>query len=76
MQVLDKFVPKITHDNDGLIFNPLEDVSQILKCVWLTDHLLPQPYEAGQCSQLLKWKPPSLNTVDFKLTIVEEAKPG
>lgn len=27
VQVLDKFVPKITHDNDGLIFNPLEDVS-------------------------------------------------
>ena len=25
-QVLDKFVPKITHENDGLIFNPLDDV--------------------------------------------------
>ena len=31
---------------------------------------------AGQCPALLKWKPPSLNTVDFKLAIVEHDRPG
>ena len=30
LQVLEKFVPKITHENDGLIFNPLEDVRHLL----------------------------------------------
>jgi mRNA-capping enzyme len=57
--VLEKFVPKVTHENDGLVFNPLED-----------------PYQPGQCPALLKWKPPSLNTVDFRLAVVEEGRPG
>jgi mRNA-capping enzyme len=26
-RILEKFVPKITHENDGLIFNPLDEVS-------------------------------------------------
>ena len=30
LQVLEKFVPKITHENDGLIFNSLEDVRHLL----------------------------------------------
>jgi mRNA-capping enzyme len=58
-RILEKFVPKITHENDGLIFNPLDE-----------------PYIAGQCSELLKWKPPSLNSVDFRLTIVKDDRPG
>jgi mRNA-capping enzyme len=57
--VLDRFVPKLTHGNDGLVFNPLQD-----------------PYTPGQSPSVLKWKPPSLNTVDFKLAVVEIDRPG
>ena len=35
-----------------------------------------QGYLPGTCSGLLKWKPPSLNTVDFRLAIVEDDRPG
>ena len=35
-----------------------------------------QKYEAGRCDRVLKWKPPHLNSVDFKLQIVREQRPG
>lgn len=50
--VLETWSPKLSHENDGLIFNPAEE-----------------PYEAGQSPELLKWKPPTLNSVDFVLNI-------
>ncbi|XP_058468211.1 mRNA-capping enzyme [Malaya genurostris] len=31
-----------------------------------------EPYVAGVCSEVLKWKPSTLNSVDFKLKIAEE----
>nr|KAG5691358.1 hypothetical protein BaRGS_033407 [Batillaria attramentaria] len=37
---------------------------------------VPDPYVCGRCKETLKWKPPSLNSVDFRLKIVKEAKPG
>ncbi|KAK3087185.1 hypothetical protein FSP39_002801 [Pinctada imbricata] len=36
----------------------------------------PDPYCAGRCSEVLKWKPPDQNSIDFKLKIVKENKPG
>ena len=38
--------------------------------------LLVQPYISGQCDQLLKWKPSDLNSVDFRLSVVERNQPG
>lgn len=35
-----------------------------------------EPYKTGQSPEVLKWKPPSLNSVDFQLKIVLENKPG
>lgn len=35
-----------------------------------------EPYKAGVCKDILKWKPLSLNSVDFKLKIVMENRPG
>ncbi|XP_055842507.1 mRNA-capping enzyme [Episyrphus balteatus] len=35
-----------------------------------------EPYTAGVCKDILKWKPLSLNSVDFKLKIVMESRPG
>ena len=35
-----------------------------------------QKYVCGRCMDVLKWKPPSLNSVDFKLQIVREHKMG
>jgi len=34
------------------------------------------PYTPGPCPSVLKWKPPSLNSVDFRLKIHEENRPG
>lgn len=34
------------------------------------------PYQPGRCDQMLKWKPPSHNSVDFRLSIVKETRPG
>jgi mRNA-capping enzyme len=28
-----------------------------------------EPYKAGRCDTILKWKPPSMNSVDFRLEI-------
>ena len=45
--------------------------THMLFCLYLL-----QPYIAGQCSALLKWKPPNLNTVDFKLAVIDVDRPG
>ncbi|BES88741.1 mRNA capping enzyme [Nesidiocoris tenuis] len=51
----EKFARQLTHEPDGLIFQPCDD-----------------PYTPGQCVSVLKWKPPSLNSVDFRLKIVKQ----
>ncbi|VDN40139.1 unnamed protein product [Gongylonema pulchrum] len=35
-----------------------------------------EPYCAGRCDKLLKWKPPSHNSIDFLLRIQRICKPG
>ncbi|XP_014222251.1 mRNA-capping enzyme [Trichogramma pretiosum] len=35
-----------------------------------------EPYTGGPCSDILKWKPASLNSVDFRLKIVTETGEG
>lgn len=35
-----------------------------------------QPYIAGQCPSVLKWKPASMNSVDFKLKVAMETGLG
>lgn len=55
----DKFSKMLSHEPDGLIFQPSKD-----------------PYVAGSCSEVLKWKPLSLNSVDFQLKIVTEEGHG
>lgn len=45
--------------------------------VWLKVRvLILQGYKTGPCPDLLKWKPPHLNTVDFRLKVVTESRPG
>ncbi|RNA22860.1 mRNA-capping enzyme isoform X1 [Brachionus plicatilis] len=34
------------------------------------------PYKCGRCDSILKWKPPSMNSVDFRLDIVEHQEIG
>lgn len=54
--VLDE-ISKLKHDNDGLIFTPVDD-----------------PYIICSRSNIYKWKPPHLNTVDF--LVVKTSDPG
>lgn len=54
-----KFAKSLSHDPDGLIFQPSRE-----------------PYVAGTCPEVLKWKPSTLNSVDFKLKIAEESGMG
>ncbi|XP_046648478.1 mRNA-capping enzyme-like isoform X2 [Daphnia pulicaria] len=55
----EKFMKKLGHEPDGLVFQPIEE-----------------SYTPGQCPSVLKWKPPSHNSVDFRLEIVIENRPG
>lgn len=50
---------KLSHESDGLIFQPVLD-----------------PYICGPCDKVLKWKPPSHNSIDFRLSIIEERRQG
>ena len=54
-----KFQKVLSHEIDGLIFQPVN-----------------MSYEPGRCDRVLKWKPPTLNSVDFKLCIEKETRPG
>lgn len=57
----DKFTKNLVHEPDGLIFQPSGRND---------------PYVAGRDDRVLKWKPLSMNSVDFKLKIVREGGKG
>ncbi|XP_056644934.1 mRNA-capping enzyme [Diorhabda sublineata] len=48
----EKFAKTLSHEPDGLIFQPSKE-----------------PYTAGRCDTVLKWKPLTLNSVDFRMKI-------
>lgn len=50
----EKFTQKLSHEPDGLIFQPSKE-----------------PYVAGRCDEVLKWKPLNMNSIDFRLRIVK-----
>nr|XP_018906582.1 PREDICTED: mRNA-capping enzyme [Bemisia tabaci] len=54
-----KFQSQLSHEPDGLIFQPKRD-----------------PYVCGQCKEVLKWKPDSHNSIDFRLKIELVNQPG
>lgn len=74
-----KFTQNLGHEPDGLIFQPSSDVSILFYCFLYSQidkifmHIFQiaqlQPYKAGQCPSVLKWKPASMNSVDFKLKV-------
>ncbi|CAH1970958.1 unnamed protein product [Acanthoscelides obtectus] len=55
----EKFAKTLSHEPDGLIFQPSKE-----------------PYVAGSCDSVLKWKPLDLNSVDFRLKIAKESGVG
>ncbi|KAI4465297.1 mrna-capping enzyme [Holotrichia oblita] len=55
----EKFAKTLSHEPDGLIFQPAKE-----------------PYKAGRCDDVLKWKPLEMNSVDFRLKIVKEEGAG
>nr|CAH7754788.1 unnamed protein product [Callosobruchus chinensis] len=55
----EKFAKTLSHEPDGLIFQPSKE-----------------PYIAGSCESVLKWKPLDLNSVDFRLKIAKEGGQG
>jgi mRNA-capping enzyme len=54
------FLAQVAHETDGLIFQPADKADF---------------YKHGRCDDILKWKPPELNSVDFKLRITR-SKPS
>lgn len=58
-----EFTANLAHEPDGLIFQPAGN-SPI------------NEYKGGRDDEILKWKPASMNSVDFKLQIVREEGPG
>ncbi|CAL8079178.1 unnamed protein product [Calicophoron daubneyi] len=70
------------------VFRPLNQTEEMLKPEYLqkldhlSDGLIFQPcgpdefYVLGTCPQTLKWKPPNLNTIDFRCKIAHECKVG
>ena len=48
------FLKQVAHETDGLIFQPASQTDV---------------YKAGRNDDILKWKPPELNSIDFKLKI-------
>lgn len=55
----EKFAKQLSHEPDGLIFQPSDD-----------------PYCPGVSIHVLKWKPLSMNSVDFRLEIGVESGKG
>lgn len=49
-ELFERVIPAQGHENDGLIFTPVND-----------------PYLAGTCHRLLKWKPSEMNSIDFMI---------
>lgn len=37
---------------------------------------VPNPYQLGTCETILKWKPHTLNSIDFRLKIIQTNAPG
>jgi len=56
-----QFMKQIAHETDGLIFQPA-DQNDV--------------YKSGRNEDILKWKPPELNSVDFKLRITKSGGMG
>ncbi|XP_067933947.1 mRNA-capping enzyme-like [Watersipora subatra] len=56
-----KFCESIGHETDGLVFQP-GGPNDV--------------YMAGRQDDVLKWKPPHLNSIDFKLNIVRQSAVG
>ncbi|GAV03544.1 hypothetical protein RvY_13947 [Ramazzottius varieornatus] len=54
-----KFSQDMSHEVDGLVFQPEN-----------------KPYIPGRCDYVLKWKPPHLCTIDFRLQINQEGGRG
>jgi len=54
-ELLEKFIPSLCHESDGLIFQPKH-----------------APYVPNTFDELLKWKFPEMNTIDFALKLERE----
>jgi mRNA-capping enzyme len=54
-ELLEKFIPSLCHESDGLIFQPKN-----------------APYVPNTYDELLKWKYPEMNTIDFALKLERE----
>lgn len=57
----DKFAKQLSHEPDGLIFQPAG---------------VADPYVCGKDDRVLKWKPASMNSVDYRLKVVTEGGRG
>jgi len=56
-----EFTSKLAHEPDGLIFQPAGK---------------DQAYKGGRDDEILKWKPASMNSVDFRLQVIREEALG
>jgi len=63
-------------EHTAKIFSPKFQKSMVHEVDGLIFQPVNEPYKAGQCQSILKWKPHTHNSIDFRVRIIKTKEPG